>query len=142
MNFSLDVSCPKCQSEFIVKSGIVNNKQRYKCKDCTYNFTVQKIGKRIDEYYIIKAIQLYLEGLSAREIERLLGISHASVLNYIHKLGIQKINIGTHRNTYKVFNHEELSEFLAHKNNLKGFGAIITEVGDKYMMIRWERFKS
>jgi hypothetical protein len=34
-------------------------------------FTVNKIGKKIDDY-VTKALQLYLEGLSFREIERLL----------------------------------------------------------------------
>ena len=27
------------------------------------------------------------------------------------------------------------------EENLKGSGFIITEFGDKYMMIKWERFK-
>jgi hypothetical protein len=30
---------------------------------------------------------------------------------------------------------------MADRKNLEGFGAIITEVGDKFMMIRWERFR-
>ena len=78
------VVCPKCsQSDAIVKSGIVNNKQRYLCKTCVYHFTVRKIGKKIDNYYIVKAIQLYLEGLSLREIERVLGVSHSTINNWI-----------------------------------------------------------
>ena len=34
------MKCPKCQSESRVKNGIVRNLQRYKCKDCRYNYTV------------------------------------------------------------------------------------------------------
>ena len=66
--------CPKCENSEIVKSGIVKGKQRYFCRDCKYYFTVNKIGKKIDDYYVTKALQLYLEGLSLREIERILGI--------------------------------------------------------------------
>ncbi len=56
-------------------------------------------------------------------------------------LGIKKISIDSHHPTYKVFNHAELAEYMADRTNLEGFGAIITEVGDKFMMIRWERFR-
>ena len=32
------VACKNCKSEKTVKNGIVRNKQRYKCKECGYNF--------------------------------------------------------------------------------------------------------
>jgi len=38
--------CPKCSAEYISKNGVLNGKQRYKCRDCNYNFTVEKMGKR------------------------------------------------------------------------------------------------
>ncbi len=136
-----EIKCPKCNSYQYVKSGIISNRQRYKCKSCTYYYTVNKMGKQIDDYYITKAMQLYIEGISAREIERLLGISHVSIHNWVKKLGIKKISNDSHHPTYKVFNHYELADFMADRKNLEGFGAIITEVGDKFMMIRWERFR-
>ena len=67
-------TCPKCQQHNVVKSGIVKERQRFRCRDCNYYFTVKKLGKQIDDYYVTKALQLYLEGLSFREIERILGI--------------------------------------------------------------------
>ena len=69
-------SCPNCSSTNFVKAGVVKNRQRYRCKDCNYFFTVGKLGKQIDDYYVNKALQLYLEGLTYREIERILGVSH------------------------------------------------------------------
>jgi len=136
-----EIKCPKCNSFQYIKSGVIDQRQRYRCKMCRYYFTVNKVGKQIDEYYIIKAMQLYMEGLSAREIERLLGISHVSVHNWAKKLGIKKFDSNSQHATYKIFNHNELVEFMSSKENLDGFGAIITEVGDKFMMIRWERFR-
>ena len=41
--------------------------QRFKCKSCGYYFTVENLEK-IDDYYVNKALQLYLEGLTYREI--------------------------------------------------------------------------
>jgi len=134
-------SCPKCSHSQIVKSGIVNNRQRYKCKACNYFFTVQKVGKKIDDYYVTKALQLYVEGVSYREIERLLGISHVSVMNWVKSYGIKRPVNKNYHPTYKILNHSELLRYFADKNNLSGAGMIVTELGDKFMLIKWERFR-
>lgn len=133
--------CPKCDSELVIKSGIVKGRQRYKCKKCAYYFTVNKLGKQIDNYYVIKALQLYIEGVSYREIERILGVSHVSVMNWVKKYKIKAPQNNEYRPTYQVLNHKELVEFLKEPENLKETGMLITELGDKYMIIRWERFK-
>ena len=86
----ITITCPKCKNDNIIKSGIVKNRQRYLCKDCSYSFTVLKEGKKIDAYFVVKALQLYIEGISLREIERILGISHVSVLNWIRKYKIKQ----------------------------------------------------
>ena len=80
------IACPKCAGEKLIKSGIVKDRQRFKCIDCQYYFTVMKDGKNIDPYYVIKALQLYIEGISYREIERILGVSHVSVINWVKKI--------------------------------------------------------
>jgi transposase-like protein len=134
-------SCPKCRHTKIIKSGIVNERQRYTCKQCKYNFTVDKIGKKIDDYYITKALQLFLEGLSYREIERILGVSHVTVSNWVKHYKIKRINDENHHPTYRIISHNELVEYLKNKEQLAGAGMIITELGDKFMLIKWQRFK-
>jgi transposase-like protein len=135
------VSCPKCQNNYIIKSGIINNKQRYLCKKCNYFFTVNKIGKKIDDYYVTKALQLYLEGLSYREIERIIGVSHVTISNWVKSFNVKKPSHTDYHPTYKIFSHLELVEYLKNKELLSGAGMIITELGDKFMLIKWERFK-
>ncbi|WP_296686136.1 helix-turn-helix domain-containing protein [Flavobacterium sp.] len=135
------VSCPKCQNNHIIKSGIINNKQRYLCKNCKYFFTVNKIGKKIDDYYVTKALQLYLEGLSYREIERIIGVSHVTISNWVKSFNVKKPSHTDYHPTYKIFSHLELVEYLKNKELLSGAGMIITELGDKFMLIKWERFK-
>lgn len=134
-------SCPNCSSNQYVKSGVVKDRQRYKCKKCGYYFTVNKIGKQIDSYYVNKALQLYLEGLSYREIERILGISHVSIINWVKKYNIKRPYSAEYHSTYKILNATELAKYFADKKNLIGAGVIVTELGDKYMLIKWERFK-
>lgn len=135
------MKCPKCQGEKYVKSGIIKEKQRYQCKLCGYFFTVQKDGKTIDPYYVIKALQLHIEGVSLREIERLIGVSHVSVMNWIRKYKIQAPENSRYTPTYKVLKHQELLEFLQDREQLRNKGMIITELGDKVMLIQWEKFK-
>ena len=134
-------SCPKCQQKNIVKSVIINKRQRFLCKDCNYYFTVKKLGKQIDDYFVTKALQLYLEGLSFREIERIIGVSHVTISSWIKKYNIKRPPHSEFHTTYKVFKQNELIEFIQNEENIKGSGLIITEFGDKYMMIKWERFK-
>lgn len=135
------IACPKCQDNNVVKSGVINQKQRYLCKKCNYYFTVNKIGKKIDDYYVTKALQLYLEGLSYREIERIIGVSHVSISNWIKSFNIKKPANANYHPTYKILNHLELVEYIQNKKTLSGAGMIITELGDKFMLIKWERFK-
>ena len=135
------LTCPKCQSTHIIKSGVINSKQRYLCKKCNYFFTVNKIGKKIDDYYVTKALQLYLEGLSYREIERIIGVSHVTVSKWVKTFNVKKPSHANYHPTYKIFNHLELIEYLKNKERLSGAGMIITELGDKFMLIKWERFK-
>ncbi|WP_140486086.1 MULTISPECIES: helix-turn-helix domain-containing protein [Flavobacterium] len=99
------------------------------------------MGKKIDDYYVTKALQLYLEGLSYREIERIIGVSHVSISNWIKSFNIKKpVNTNYHP-TYKILNHLELVEYIKNKETISGAGMIITELGDKFMLIKWERFK-
>lgn len=133
--------CPRCEHEHSTKAGVVNNRQRYRCKACGYHFSVARQGKRIDSYYVTKALQLYLEGLSYREIERVIGVSHVTVMNWVKQNGLRKNELRNYHPNYRIVNHSELTELLKDRKNLERKGMIITELGDKYMVIRWERFR-
>ena len=133
--------CPKCNGEEYTKSGIVNSRQRYKCTTCNYHYSVNKDGKNTDPYYIIKGLQLYLEGISLREIERIIGVSHVTVRNWVKKYFVSTPKSTEYRPTYEVMNHKELVEFISDKSKLKRSGCIITELGDKFMLIKWEKFR-
>jgi Zn-finger domain-containing protein len=124
-----------------VKSGVLKGRQRYRCKSCAYHFTVLKKGKQIADYYVTKALQLYLEGVSYREIERILGVSHVSVMNWVRKYRLKRPEQAAYHPSYRILTLGELQRFYADPANLKGAGMIVTELGDKYMLIKWERFR-
>lgn len=81
------MKCPRCQSEDgkIVKNGkTYNNKQRYMCKNCSFNFSI--FSKRgMSDKTKIKALELHFEGCSFRTIGKDLGVSNVTVLRWIKK---------------------------------------------------------
>lgn len=135
------IKCPKCAANKVIKSGIVQDRQRHKCKSCGYFFTVDKLGKRIDNYYVTKSIQLYYEGLSYRDIERLLGVSHVSVMNWVKQYGVVRPDILQRNPEVELLSHEELMKYMEAKDNLKDKGYVLSEVGDKFLLIKWNKQK-
>ena len=75
--------CPKCGREEKVKNGFNRGKQRYLCKNCGCNYTGTKNG--YSEAVKQEAIKYYMEGMGFRRIERLLHVSHVSVINWVKK---------------------------------------------------------
>ncbi|MCF6338724.1 MAG: IS1 family transposase, partial [Gammaproteobacteria bacterium] len=68
--------CPRCKSRNFIKSGVVKERQRYKCKECAYHYSVIQKSDTSKESERRLALTLYLEGLGFRSIGRILGFSH------------------------------------------------------------------
>lgn len=67
------VKCPKCQkAETILKSGFVRGKQRFFCKECVYNFTIQHQSKWGTE-------KKRKRNTTIIDIAKAIGISHTTV---------------------------------------------------------------
>lgn len=126
--------CPKCESIHFVKNGRVKGRQRYLCNRCGYHFTVDKMGKRIEKEYVVKAIQMYLEGMGLRDIERYLGVSHNSVRNWVRKFGQPMDEIRKPCSEVEVIVEvievEKLSEYAKDKIDS---GLLLIGVGNKFL---------
>jgi transposase-like protein len=57
------MDCPKCKKGEYVKAGFVKNRQRYKCKNCGYYYSVAKKSDVKTEETRRMALELYPEGL-------------------------------------------------------------------------------
>ena len=77
--------CPQCQAEnHQNRDGYTGSgSQRYRCSKCGARYTPQKKPQGYDEEIRLRAIRMYLDGLGFRQIGRQLGISHASVMNWV-----------------------------------------------------------
>jgi transposase-like protein len=79
------MSCPRC---FATNRQIRDGKtpagsQRMRCKDCGCRYTPDPKDQGYDEEVRMQALTLYLEGVSLREIGRLLEVNHQSAANWI-----------------------------------------------------------
>ena len=79
--------CKNSESKQVVKNGIARSKQRYKCKQCGYNFV--EGDKRIDPNGAVKrafAVILYSLGKGSYGfIAKLFGVTPAAVLKWIRQ---------------------------------------------------------
>lgn len=79
-------SCPKCfQSKRQVKDGRTPaGSQRYRCKQCKCRYTPVPKERGYDEEIRLQALLLFLEGVSLRQVSRILDVNHQSVANWVN----------------------------------------------------------
>jgi transposase-like protein len=78
------MKCPKCNQEHVVKNGIIWDKQRFKCKECGFQFT-SMLPRGKSQKIKINALILYLSGLSMNAIAHILSVSAQSVMRWIRE---------------------------------------------------------
>lgn len=123
--------CPTCQSIHFVKAGFNAGKQRYKCKDCNYYFTVQKPSRHKDEATKEIAIKMYLEGLGFRAIGRLLGISYGTVYQWVKQLGQKHQIKPDDKEQIDIVELDEIHSYTKHKKTTAGLGLPLTDTQSK-----------
>lgn len=114
------MDCPRCNSANHVKHGIVNNKQRYLCKNCQYHYTVRERGKPKELKRM--ALLLYLEGLGFRSIERILKVSNVTVLNWVRRFG-EELESLISDNRLEVLEMDEMHTYIGSKKTIAGYGS-------------------
>jgi len=77
--------CPKCNKKNFIKAGVINNNQRYKCKECGYHFSSDKIGK--PNYLKRVSLIMFLEGFTLRQIAGELKVSNVTIMNWLSQYG-------------------------------------------------------
>ena len=122
--------CPRCESDKRVKDGIVHNRQRYRCKECNYRYTVKKREAKESSEEIRKlALKMYLEGLGFRSIGRLLGFSHVAVYYWIRDYGEKIVEIGEKEKEHiSVIEIDEMHTYIGNKKTTNGYGLLLIDL--------------
>lgn len=122
------MECPKCHSDKNIKAGIVNKRQRYKCKSCSFYYTVAyKAGitpklKRL-------ALMMYLEGLGSGHISKALGVSSATIQSWIRAFNLKTADLPMVQQEVKQVAIDEMHHYIGSRKTKGGAGM---------MLISWE----
>jgi transposase-like protein len=74
--------CPKCAHKHTIKSGMVQGEQRWKCKQCAYQYTrIAPRGRPIWQKSL--AVFLYSYGVSMHSIGKIFHIQPSTVLKWV-----------------------------------------------------------
>ena len=114
--------CPRSNHHHTHKIGLSRHKrQRWMCIGCGRTFG-EKDQRLIDPNIKAFALQMYAEGIAARKIERLLKISHNSVLGWVRKEVEFKALKPVPAEDLSVVEIDEMWSFIGTKNSPSGCG--------------------
>ena len=123
------MNCPKCNCSKSVKSGKVKERQRYKCKDCGCNYSVELKSTAKPKSQKRQALHLYLEGLGFRSIGRILDVSNVSVLNWIRDFGKKVQELNTESQQVEMVEVDEMHSYIGSKKTTVGYGLLLIDMG-------------
>jgi transposase-like protein len=106
------MNCPKCNSSIKVKSSKIKEKQRYRCKECGCNYSVELYSIAKPKSLKRLVLHLYLEGLGFRSIGRILGVSNVSVLMWIRAFGQKVKELNTEKQQIEMVEVDEMHSYI------------------------------
>ena len=127
------MECKKCGGKEHSKNGFVKGHQRYKCKNCGYQF-VPTLRKGFDEQTKLTACLLYINGLSLRTIARLLNTSATSVLSWVRKFALENYEKPQPNSEAVIVQLDEMWHFLHLKKTNFGYGKLIVLIQDSLLI--------
>jgi len=137
------MNCSKCNCSNSVKSGKINGRQRYKCKECGRNYTVSIKSTAKPKSVKKQALHLYLEGLGFRSIGRILGVSNVSVLNWIRDFGEKVQELHSTSQNIEIVEVDEMHTYVSSKKTSVGYGLLLIDMekGSSISLLATEEMK-
>ena len=120
---SESIECPECKSNHINKNGRKRGKQNYICVDCGRQFIdcyqphygyAQEVKR--------ECLKMYVNGMGFRAIERIKGVHHTSVINWVKQVGELLPNAYNPEIIPEVGELDELETFVGSKKTKSGSG--------------------
>ena len=123
------MDCPKCKSSQHIKRGIVCGRQRYKCKACSYHYTVEHKSDVKTPKIRRLALELYMEGLGFRRIGRILNISYGTVYAWSKEWDKQIFGLPSCRETpARRVSIEQMLTYMESKKNGSKYGLLLVDM--------------
>jgi transposase len=98
--------------------------QRYKCKQCSYQFTQEAPrGKPFKDK--ILALTLYLSGLSMNMTGKIVGVSAQTIMRWIKVFYVKYAETPLPEGTVQEVEIDEMHHYLGKKNSFSGSGKLL-----------------
>lgn len=118
------LSCKKCLSRSFVKCGHIRGHQRYKCKECSCQFTATKV-RGVHPSLKSFALVLYSHcGVSMGNLSKMFKVSTVAVLKWIRQAAAQIEEPSKH--SADIVMVDEFWHFVNGKKTKSGCGALLT----------------
>jgi transposase-like protein len=133
----MTIHCPQCNNQNIIKNGFAKGRQRFKCKQCNYQFTnlSQERGKPL--WMKLEAVLMYLSGMSMNAAAKILNVSAQSVLNWVREFAEANYEKPTPESAV-VVELDELWHFIQEKKTSYGSGRHMTVILGDSLTGNWE----
>ncbi len=83
----MSVMCKRCKDAGCVKNGLMQKKQRYRCKACGYNFTQGDGRTEYDAQTKQMAVRMYLNNCGFRRIAEIMQVPLSTIFDWIKHAG-------------------------------------------------------
>ena len=131
------MNCPHCQAANVVRNGISRHgHQRWRCQACQKTFG-EKDRRLVAPEKKAAALAQYLEGVGQRATERLLGVSHNSITNWVKKAVAGKVLAATPADKVTWVEADELWTYVAKKKRIAGSGGLLIVLPNASWAGRW-----
>ena len=114
------MECPECKSEHIRKNGKNRQgKQNYICAECGRQFIESYDSYRgYSDEFKRECLKVYVNGMGLRGIERVKGVHHTTVLNWVKQVGELLPEAYEPEVIPRVGELDELETFVGQKNKI------------------------
>jgi hypothetical protein len=131
------MKCCHCTSARVVKNGRSRHgHQRWLCRDC-HRTCGERDRRRVPPDQRAAALNHYLEGVGLRATERLVGVSHNAVMNWVLEAVADKVLAQVPPGTVEWVEADELWTYVGKKNKRVGYGGLLIVIPSRSAAGRW-----
>lgn len=109
------MKCPRCSLTQISKNGHHHGKQNYVCKACGRQFVESYDPKGYSDDVKRICLKMYLNGMGFRGIERVTGINHNTIINWVRQASLELSDTPTSYEIPEITELDELQTFVGSK---------------------------
>jgi transposase-like protein len=110
------MQCPECKSTHVNKNGHKKGKQNYICVNCGRQFINSYQSHRGYSTEVKReCLKMYVNGMGFRAIERIKGVHHTTIMNWVKQVGKLLPDFYNAQTTPQIGELDELETFVRSK---------------------------